>query len=242
MKWGYEFLMLPKFALCGCVTDAPVEKLGVVLQHSEVDLMEWRLDVFFRRYGLNETLDALGALSTAPRHPVLATNRHQAEGGMFEGTEELRLEILHRAIDAGVEWIDVEERIADAALQGFLSRNVRVLLSHHDVSATPDRSSLKRLAKSMARRGVHGIKIVTFARTPEDNLSVLGLIPFGRQELGVDVVAFCMGPQGRWSRAACLFLGSPWTYVQVPDLSPAAEGQFTAAEMRLVLNRLGAVN
>jgi 3-dehydroquinate dehydratase type I len=233
--------MLPKFALCGCVTDAPVEKIGNVLQHSKLDLMEWRLDVSFRRYGLNETLDALGVLSTTPRHPVLATNRHKAEGGMFEGTEELRLNILHRAVDAGVEWIDLEERVGDAALQGFLSRNVRVLLSHHEMSQTPDRSSLKRLAKSMARRGAHGIKIVTFARAPEDNLRVLELIPLGRQELGVDVLAFCMGPQGRWSRVACVFLGSPWTYVQIPEFSPAAEGQFTATEMRSLLNRLGPV-
>jgi 3-dehydroquinate dehydratase I len=233
--------MLPRFALCGCVTDAPLEKLGAVLQHPQVDLMEWRLDAFFRRYGLNETLDALGVLSTFPRHPVLATNRPKAEGGMFEGTEALRLEILHKAIDVGAEWIDVEERVADGALECFLSRNVRVLLSHHDVSTTPDWLSLKHLAETMTRRRPHAIKIVTYARSPEDNLRVLELIPFGRKELGIDVLAFCMGPQGRWSRVASLILGSPWTYVQIPDLSPAAEGQFMAAEMRSLLNRLGSV-
>jgi 3-dehydroquinate dehydratase type I len=233
--------MMPKFALCGCVTDVPVGKMRDVLQHPEVDLMEWRLDLFFRRYGLNETLDALGVLSTFPRHPILATNRPKGEGGLFEGTEELRLEILHKAIDAGAEWIDLEERIADGAFQGFRSRNARILLSHHDFSATPDRLSLQRLAETMARRRPHAIKIVTYARTPEDNLRVLELIPFGRQELGIDVLAFCMGPQGRWSRAVCVFLGSPWTYVQLPELSPAAEGQFTLAEMRTLLNRLGPV-
>jgi len=230
--------MLPKFALCGCVTDVSVGKLRHVLHHPEVDLLEWRLDVFFRRYALNETLDALRVLSTFPRHPILATNRPKAEGGLFEGTEELRFEILHKAIDAGAEWIDLEDQVADGALQAFRSRNARVLLSHHDVVATPDRSSLQRLAETMARRSPHAIKIVTYARNPEDNLRVLELIPFGQQELGIDVLAFCMGPQGRWSRAVCLFLGSPWTYVQVPELSLAAEGQFTAPEMRTLLKEL----
>jgi 3-dehydroquinate dehydratase I len=230
--------MLPKLALCGCVTDVSAGKLVDVLQHPEVDLMEWRLDVFFRRYGLNETLEALRVLSTFPRHPVLATNRPKAERGMFEGTEELRFEILHEAIDAGAEWIDVEEWVGDGALEGFRSRNACVLLSHHDFSATPDRLTLKHLAETMARRRPHSIKIVTYARSPEDNLRVLELIPFGRQELGIDVLAFCMGPMGRWSRAVCLCLGSPWTYVQIPELPSAAEGQFTAAEMRSLLKEL----
>jgi 3-dehydroquinate dehydratase I len=230
--------MLSKFPLCGCVTDVPVGKITDVLHHPEVDLLEWRLDVFFWRYGLNETLDALGLLSTFPRHPVLSTNRPKAEGGMFQGAEELRLEILHKAIDAGAEWVDLEDQVADGAFQGFRSRDARILLSHHDFSATPDRLSLQRLAETMARRRPHAIKIVTYARSPEDNLRVLELIPFGRQELGIDVLAFCMGQQGRWSRAVCVFLGSPWAYVQVPELSPAAEGQFTAAEMRTLVEKL----
>ena len=233
--------MLPKFALCGCVTDVPVGKIRDVLHHPEVDLMEWRLDVFFRRYALEETLNALGVLSTFPRHPVVSTNRPKAEGGMFEGAEELRLEILHKAIDAGAEWIDLEDQVADGAFQGFRSRNALILLSHHDFSATPNRLALKHLAETMARRSPHAIKIVTYAQAPEDNLRLLELIPFGRQELGIDVLAFCMGPQGRWSRAVCLFLGSPWTYVQVPELSPSAEGQFTALEMRILLKELAGV-
>jgi 3-dehydroquinate dehydratase I len=233
--------MLPKFTLCGCVTDVPVGKLEDVLHHPEVDLLEWRLDVFFRRYALKETLDALGVLSSFPRHPVLSTNRPKAGGGMFEGAEELRLEILHKAIDAGAEWVDLEDQVADGAFQGFRSRNARVLLSHHDFSVTPDRLSLQRLAETMARRRPHAIKIVTYARAPEDNLRLLELIPFGQKELGIDVLAFCMGPQGRWSRAVCLLLGSPWTYVRVPELSPAAEGQLTAAEMRRLLKELACV-
>jgi len=61
----------------------------------------------------------------------------------------------------------------------------------------------------MARKGTDAIKIVTLARAPGDCLRVLELIPFGRVELGLDVIAFCMGNPGRWSRLASLILGSP---------------------------------
>ena len=43
---------------------------------------------------------------------------------------------------------------------------------------------------------------------------------------------------GRWSRLVSLLLGSPWAYAQLPELSPAAEGQFTTTEMRMLLSQL----
>ena len=230
--------MMPKRALCGCVTDIPPEQLRGLWRHPEVDLLEWRLDVFFKRYGWEETLAALSVLSAFPRHPVVATNRPQREGGMFEGAEVLRFELLSKAVEAGVEWVDLEASIDEETLYDFQSRKVQVLLSHHDFSATPDRSTLQHLAAAMALKKPQAIKIVTYARTPEDNLRVLELIPFGRQEWGLEVLAFCMGPLGRWSRLLSLLLGSPWAYVQLPALSPAAEGQFTAAEMRQLLSQL----
>ncbi len=227
--------MKPEHALCGCLTDVPAGKLPELFCHPEVDLLEWRLDAFFKRYGLEETIDALSMLSDLPRHPVLATNRTKSEGGLFDGAEHLRLEILGRAVDAGAEWVDLEDRIVESALQRFQSKKARILLSHHDFSGTPDRLSLRRLAKTMAQRKPHAIKITTYARSPEDNLRVLELIPYGRQELGMDVLAFCMGALGSWSRVVSLLLGGPWAYVQLPGLSAAAEGQFTAGQMRSLL-------
>jgi 3-dehydroquinate dehydratase I len=230
--------MIPNRALCGCVTDVPAAQLRGLFQHPEVDLLEWRLDVFFKHHGWEETLKALRVLSAFPRHPIVATNRPQREGGTFAGTEEQRLEILDKAVEAGAEWVDLEDWVGETTLQDFRSRKARVLLSHHDFSVTPDRLTLQRHAEAMARKKPHAIKIVTYARTPEDSLRVLELIPFGHQELGVEVLAFCMGPLGCWSRLVSLLLGSPWAYVQLPELAAAAEGQLTAAEMRALLLQL----
>ena len=55
------------------------------------------------------------------------------------------------------------------------------------------------------------LKLVTWARQPEDNLRVLSLIPKVKAQ-GREIIAFCMGPLGKWSRIAAPFLGSYLTY------------------------------
>ena len=177
-----------KRALCGCVTDVAAEQLGGLLHHPEVDLLEWRLDVFSQRYGWQGTLAMLPVLSAIPRHPVVVTNRPKSEGGAFEGSEDQRLELLEKAIAAEAEWVDLEDWVEEERVRRLRSQSARLLLSHHDFSGTPDRLALQRLAETMARKDPDAIKIVTYIRVPEDSLRVLELIPFGRKELGMEVL------------------------------------------------------
>jgi 3-dehydroquinate dehydratase type I len=227
-----------KPSLCGCLVDAPIERAPELLRHPELDLVEWRLDLFSVRHTWEKTLDALSALSDVGRHPVLATNRPKAQGGAFEGAESFRVDVLKRAVGAGAEWVDLEEETSEDVLDWFKEKDIKILLSHHDFSGTPDLSTLKHKVYGMAQRGVDTVKITTYAATAEDNLRVLELIPFGRRELGIDIIGFCMGPLGRWSRVVSLLLGSPWTYVQLPGQSGSAPGQFTPSEIRVLLEGL----
>jgi 3-dehydroquinate dehydratase type I len=226
---------IPKSALCGCLPGISYEEIALLLHTSEVDFLEWRLDLFIQAHSLRKTLNALSLLAVAPRLPVLVTNRPVREGGVFDGDEVLRLEILNKAVAAGAEWVDLEEDTPGEIVEDFKAAKVRTVLSHHDFSGTPGRLTLHRLAERMARKKTDVLKIVTHAKAPEDNLAVLDLIPFGRREFGMEVIAFCMGEAGRWSRLACLLLGSPWTYVQLPGTSAAASGQLAAAEMHTLL-------
>ncbi len=224
--------------LCGCLTDAPLEDLPQILNHPELDMVEWRLDLFAQYRSQGKLLEGLGLLGLRPRHPVLATNRPKEQGGVFEGGELQRIEMLKRAVDAGAEWVDLEDGATKETLEWFREKGTRILLSHHDFTATPDAGALHGIVERMARRGVDAVKIVTFAHNAQDNLRVLELIPFGKREWGVDVLAFCMGPLGRWSRPVSLLLGSPWTYVQLPGRPGSAPGQFIPSEIRALWEAL----
>jgi 3-dehydroquinate dehydratase I len=224
--------------LCGCLLDAANGQLPWLLRHPQLDLVEWRLDAFISRHGLERTRTWLDALSAPDRHPVLVTNRAQRHGGFFAGSEDLRIALLREAVELGADWVDLEEDVPPGVLQWFFSQPARTLISHHDFARTPEPAALQRLARGLATPGAHGIKIATQALAAEDPLRVLELIPWGRRELGVEVIAFGMGPLGRWSRVVSALLGSPWSYVKFPDQPEAAPGQVTAAEMRALWEML----
>jgi len=230
--------MNPSAHLCGCLLNPNPEELAHLLKHPDVAVIEWRLDAFIEHHSVEVLLHALPALSAPQRHPIIMTNRPQREGGLFNGSEQARFDLLQQAVSHGADWIDLESDTAEDALHSFQSQNVRIILSHHDFEGTPDRASLRRLLENMAQKGAQAIKIATFARNSHDNLRVLELIDFGREQFQVDVIAFCMGPAGRWSRIACVLLGSPWTYVQLPGQLSAASGQFTATEARSALEMI----
>lgn len=227
-----------KVLLCGCLLEVPAEQIGQFLQYPGVDLVEWRLDCFLPHFTVAQLSRALDILNRFPRHPVLATNRPKSQGGNFTGPEPLRLELLQKAVAAGAEWVDLEDEVDASAFSWFRRRKVKILVSHHDFAATPEPPVLRRLLRDLAARSADAVKIVTYANTPADNLRVLELIPWARQELGIELIAFCMGPLGRWSRLAAPLLGSPWTYVQMSGQSAAAAGQLTAEQMHRLLESL----
>lgn len=227
-----------KISLCGCLLQVPADQIGRLLRYPGVDLVEWRLDAFLPDFSTAQLVQALGILKSTLRHPVLVTNRPMSQGGHFEGPQTLRLELLQKAVEAGAEWVDVEDEVDASAFSWFRQCQAKVLVSHHDFAGTPDSAALRRLLEDLAAREAAAVKIVTTANTPADNLRVLELIPWARQELGIDLIAFCMGPLGRWSRLAAPLLGSLWTYVQLPGQAAAAAGQLSAEQMRSLLELL----
>lgn len=173
--------------------------------------------------------------------PVIATNRHPEEGGRWQGTEDERCRLLEEVRDMGVPYLDLEFR-CDGMWRETMwllkPLDTRFILSWHDMAETPDSLFLEDTLEFMLEdRWSDIIKIVTFARKAEDNLRVLSLIPKARAQ-GKDIIAFCMGPLGKWSRIAAPFLGSFLTYAPFSGKSASAPGQITVNEMRRILRTL----
>ncbi|SPF39360.1 3-dehydroquinate dehydratase [Syntrophobacter sp. SbD1] len=231
-----------KCYVCGCLVECSSQEFPGWLNHAEADLVEWRMDKFATRCPAGEMESFLTALRVRPRLPIIATNRPVREMGDFDGREDLRLSLLEEAAKSGAEWIDLEHDADMDYIDRFRQAGAKVLVSWHSPSGTPSRKILHQKLEILQKTGADALKMVTFAQSGEDNLRVLELIPLAEKEFGIDLIAFCMGPAGKWTRLVSIFLGSPWTYAQFEGQSATAPGQISVSGMRALIEQLRITN
>ncbi|NWF53473.1 MAG: type I 3-dehydroquinate dehydratase [Syntrophaceae bacterium] len=198
------------------------------------DMVELRLDRIVR--------PALPALIKAREGTLLVTNRRKEEGGFFEGSEKDRVGLLAQAANLGADYLDVEAGTGKQGI-GRLKAEIgakatRMIVSHHDFQRTPPWNGLVRRLDACRAYGAHAVKIVTLARSMEDNIRLMRIIPRSLAQ-GQPIIAFCMGPLGRVSRILAPLLGSFLTYVSLRKGAESAPGQFTVGEMRKIMGLLG---
>lgn len=200
---------------------------------SQADVLEIRLD------GMAEPAITpfIGALST----PLLFTNRAAWEGGAFPGPEEKRLGLLHQAVMAGAAYIDIELKtdpgLRDALIQEAKAHGTQAIVSWHNFTATPSAPALRTILQEQYRSGAEIGKIVTMAQTFHDVLRVLTL-QTEAAEIGLPLIAFCMGQAGIISRIATLGLGGFMTYAAADNGQTTAPGQLTISSLRLITQEL----
>ncbi len=165
--------------------------------------------------------------------PVIATNRLAGQGGRWQGSEEERRRLLQEAMDLGADFLDVELAADAAWRQDLWDRRgqAKIILSWHDFAGTPETPRLEAVMNEMLAAAADVLKVVTMARQPEDNLRVLSLIPRARAQ-GREIIAFCMGPQGKWSRVVAPLLGSYLTFAPFTKQGASASGQLTVNELK----------
>jgi 3-dehydroquinate dehydratase type I len=179
----------------------------------------------------------LEELMSGKQCKILVTNRRRDEGGGFSGTERERVELLKEAVALGADYVDVEVRTGDALIEelsvkiGNHHARTKWIISHHEFSGTPSLRALRRRLDECRSTGANIIKIVTYAHTMEDNLRVLGLIPYARRK-GQEIIAFCMGEMGRISRVMAPLFGSYFSYASLEKGTESAPGQLTVEEMK----------
>lgn len=219
--------------ICLPIVETTVEKAIQAIHeaHPMADLLELRVD-YLREPGL-------GLLSNGREKPFIITNRRKEEGGRYRGDERRRLGVLEEAIDLGLDFIDVELGTERSLLHRLIrnKRETKVILSFHHFKRTPTQQELEKMCDRMIQRGADIAKIVTFARSYEDNLKILSLIPYARKRKQ-EIVAFCMGEKGRMSRIFAPLMGAAWTYGCLSRNQVSAPGQMTAVEMKEIWKRL----
>ena len=88
------------------------------------------------------------------------------------------------------------------------------MISSHDLKKTPSLDEMKEVVRQQLKAGADIAKVVTTARSLEDNLTVLRLIS---EFPGVRLLAFAMGPLGVVSRVLCPLVGGDFTYASIKN-------------------------
>jgi 3-dehydroquinate dehydratase/shikimate dehydrogenase len=202
--------------ICAVVFESDADRARDALTGigARADLCELRLDA------LAEPDRHLENLLALPRPPVIVTNRPVRDGGRFRGGEQDRIRILLRALELGAEHVDVEVD-AFPALPMDAPRE-RLIASHHDFEETPTDRELDALLARLEGTGAAIVKLVTTARSFEDNLRVLDLPARASRP----VIALCMGEAGRVSRLLAARFGGYVTYGATGPGSESAPGQY----------------
>jgi len=186
---------------------------------SEADMIELRLDL------VKEPIQAIKAVRLATTKPIIATNRLKTEGGMFQGSERERIELLLQAAPFA-DFVDIE-LLADLRDEFMARVNKPVIVSYHDFLGMPDEDEMATILENMKKTGAIYAKIAVTPKNLRDNLRILGLL----LDADMPLCVIAMGNIGRHLRAVAPLYGSVLTYGFVAKST--APGQMSLAELRL---------
>ncbi|MBS0208397.1 MAG: shikimate dehydrogenase [Planctomycetes bacterium] len=179
-------------------------------------LVEWRLDF------LIEPFDMPALLAQRPG-PVIVTLRLPADGGHWRRGEDERRALLVAAMQAGAEYIDLEEPTAAALARTGASQRI---VSMHDFQQTPD--DLAAIHRQLVSRDADIVKLATLAQSTHDAFRMLDLVGHS----AMPTVGLCMGELGTPTRLLAERWSAPFTYAALDGDAPPAPGQLSYHQMR----------
>ena len=157
------------------------------LAEQGANMVELRLDYVASRVNIRRLL----AERPEQDCQVIITCRRQEDGGKWSGSEEARMLLLREAIAEGVDYVDLEEDVANQIPRFGKTKRI---ISYHNFRKTPD--NLRELHEQITQLDPDVIKLATMANDPHDNLRMLEAM----QESEIPTVAMCMGDIGTPSR------------------------------------------
>lgn len=223
--------------ICVSVLPETVAEALELVERAEnhgADLIEVRLD------GLREHGE-LSDIAGCSRVPMIATNRSVKCHGKFRGSETERKQILLNATGNGFEYVDIE--LSAPELKDIVSdvhgMGVKSIVSFHDFNQTPSLPQMEKTLKEEIASGADVCKVVTTAKSVEDNLTVLNFV--SKACKSAKTVCFSMGELGKISRLLSPLFGGFFTFASLEKGRETASGQLTIQEMRVAYEALGLI-
>ena len=178
-------------------TNSAIKKSQAAIQKG-ADLIEIRIDHFRDPFSAD-----LVYLMKAIDSKLVLTVRKPAEGGQFAFEEDERLDLIQRCIDVKPYAVDLEFSISGDKLTQLIHQaqenHVKTILSFHDFKKTPAITLMKAKIVEAKKRGADFVKIIGTAQSVADNLTMLSLPQFAKEN-GIQIIAFALGQKGTVSR------------------------------------------
>ncbi len=203
-----------------CISIAPESRrLGRVDLYnaaSQADLVEFRLD------RLGKTPDIAELLEGATK-PVLFSCRRRSDGGLWNESEDERLQLLRSAIVAGPAYVELELDVA-AKIPRF-GKTKRVVSF---TSLTEPLGQIESLYEQAIKAQADVVKLVGPTTTLDIAWPLLAAVSKRRD---IPLVGMGLGRQGLTFTLLGLKHGSPWIYAALEKGLEAFPGQATVAEL-----------
>ncbi len=162
------------------------------------------------------------------KQPVIITFRMREEGGFWKYTSEERIPLLQAALDAGMDYIDLEWIFAQSILDRLvLEDKSKIIISHHTAGRKFD--NLLEVYYQMKKMPADIYKLIFTASDINDNLVALQLQKALTDDAGKFII-HAMGEPGKISRILGVLRGNAWTYVSQDSVKETADGQPTLEE------------
>ena len=215
-----------KYKTCVSIAEKNPKKIKQILKNalSKSEYAEIRLD-FVKPADVPDVLDSIKEKLSR----CVCTLRPKNEGGKFSGSEKERISILKLITEYNPFLLDVEFNTLkkNQKLRQYLKKSKsNILVSWHNFKKTPDAKKLNLTLKQMKKFSNY-VKVVTVAKSINDTTKILSLY---NKSSKINLIAFAMGEEARFSRILCLHLGSPFTYVSLGKA--VAPGQLSLNDMK----------
>jgi 3-dehydroquinate dehydratase I len=199
----------PLSQLAVAVIASPVDLQRARQLRKPPDLFELRLDHFS-----GSARDLENELSRL-RAPLVITARHPGEDGVNNLSLQTRSELLLRFLPCA-RYVDVELRSVNSLrrlLARARSKNVRLIISFHDLNATPTVRSLRAKARSAKSYQADIFKVAT--RTDSSDQLARLLDFFANPGVDTPMSAMGIGKLGAQSRRELIRRGSILNYAHL---------------------------
>jgi 3-dehydroquinate dehydratase type I len=188
-------------------------------EEEQADLIEVRLEII-------EAKTNIADLAAFGRTPKIATDRKEAITKMDPQ------QILLQAAKNGFEYVDIDVYTPNLKenVRELINFGAKPIISFHNHMGTCNEAELERILEKEMSNRAEICKIVTTAKTFEDNLSLLHFTSIASRK--TKLACFAMGEKGKISRLLSPLFGAFFTFAALERGNETAPGQMTIREMR----------